>query len=87
MEEIWVDSHHCCISIPGEVPVANLEEGDLSTEADTKRHRRLGSARITRLLVQLTQGASASIDFSSRERSWTILDQTFDDGMYQLNWG
>ena len=69
---------------PAEVPVANFVEVDISTEAETKRQRRSRSAGITRRLVPLAQNASASIDFPSREHRRTLLEQAFDDGMYQL---
>ena len=48
---IWVNFNPCCISGPAQFPVANFREGDISTEAETKRQRRQRSARITCHLV------------------------------------
>ena len=69
---------------PAEVPVADFGEGDLLREAETKRQRRSRSARITRRLVPLARDVSAPIDFLSRDRSRTLLEQAFDNGVYQF---
>ena len=79
--------HLCSFSGPIEVPAVEFGEGDISTEAETRRQRRSRSARISRRLVPLAQRASASIDFSGRDHSRTLLEQAFDDGMYRLKWG
>ena len=76
--------HLCSFSGPIEVPAVEFGEGDISTEAETRRQRRSRSARISRRLVPLAQSASASIDFSGRDHSRTLLEQAFDDGMYRL---
>ena len=81
---IWVDLHPCCFSGPAKVPVAKYGEGEISTEVDTKKPRRSRSARISRRLVPLAQSASAPIDFSSPDHSRTLLEQAFDNNMYQL---
>ena len=69
---------------PVEVPAVEFGEGDISTEAETRRQRRSRSARISRRLVPLARSTSASGDFSGRDHSRTLLEQAFDDGWYQL---
>ena len=64
-------SHLCSFSGPIEVPTVEFGEGDISTEAETKRQKRSRSARISRRLVPLARSASASIDFSGRDHSRT----------------
>ena len=76
--------HLCSFSGPLEVPAVEFAEGDISTEAETRRQRRSRSARISRRLVLLARSASASIEFSGRDHSRTLLEQAFDDGMYRL---
>ena len=76
--------HLCSFVGPIEVPTVGLGEGDISTEAETRRQRRSRSARISRRLVPLARSASASIDFSGRDHSRTLLEQAFDDGAYHL---
>ena len=76
--------HLCSFSGPIEVPGVQFGERDISTEAETRRHRRSRSARISRCLVPLAQSASASIDFSGRDYSRTLPEQVFDDDMYRL---
>ena len=78
-------SHLCSFSGPIEVPIVEFGEGDISTEAKTRRQRRSRSARISRRLVPLARSASASIDFSGRNRSRALLEQVFDDGGYHSN--
>ena len=73
-------SHLCSFSGPIEVPIVEFGEGDISTEAETRRQRRSHSARISRRLVPLARSASASIDFSGRDHSRALLEQAFDDG-------
>ena len=73
-------SHLCSVSGPIEVPAVEFGEGDISTEAETRKQRRSRSARISRRLVPLARSASASIDFSGREHSRALLEQAFDDG-------
>ena len=77
-------SHLCSFSGPIEVPAVEFGEGDISTEAETRRQRRSRSARISRHLVHLARSASASIDFSGRNHSRALLVQAFDDGWYHL---
>ena len=77
-------SHLCSFSGPIEVPTVEFGEGDISTEAEIRRQRRSRSARISRRLVPLARSASASIDFSGRDQSRTLLEQVFDDGRYQI---
>ena len=72
--------HLCLFSDPIEVPAVEFGEGDISTEAETRRHRRWRNARISRRLVPLAQSASASVDFSGRDHSRALLEQAFDDG-------
>ena len=67
-----------------EFPVADFREGNISTEAERKSQRRSRSAGISRRLVPLARNASASIDFSYRDHSRTLLEQAFDDGRYHL---
>ena len=74
--------HLCSFSGPIEVPTVEFGEGDISTEAETRRQRRSRSARISRRLVPLARSALASIDFSGRDHSRALLQQTFDDGRY-----
>ena len=76
--------HLCSFVGPIEVPTVGLGEGDISTEAETRRQRRSRSARISRRLVPLARSASASIDFSGRDHSRALLEQAFDDGTYYL---
>ena len=87
LSEICVGSYFCCFSGPAEVAVANFRDEDFSTEAETKRQRRSRSARISHRFVPPARNALAPIDFSSRDHSRTLLEQAFDDSMYQLNWG
>ena len=63
--DICVGFDLCCFSGPAEVPIAKFGDGDISTEAETKRPRR------SRSLVPLARSASASIDFSIRDHSRT----------------
>ena len=74
--------HLSSFSGPIEVPAVEFEEGDISKEAETRRQRRSKSARISCRLAPLARSASASIDFSGRNHSRTLLEQAFDDGMY-----
>ena len=74
-------SHLCSFSGPIDVPAVELGEGDISTQAETQRQKRSRSARISCRLVPLARSASASIDFSGRDHSRTLLEQAFDDGM------
>ena len=78
-------SHLCSFSGPIEVPTVEFGEGDISTEAETRRQRRSRSARISCRLVPLARSASASIDFSARDHSRALLEQAFDDGWYYSN--
>ena len=78
-------SHLCSFSGPLEVPTVEFGEGDISTEAETRRQRRSRSARFPRHLVPLARSASASIDFSGRDHSRALLEQAFDDGWYHSN--
>ena len=78
-------SHVCSFSGPIEVPAVEFGEGDISTEAETRRQRRSRSARISRRLVPLARSASSSIDFSSQDHSWALLEQAFDDGWYHFD--
>ena len=75
-------SHLCSFSGPVEVPTVEFGEGDISTEAETRRQRRSRSARISRRLVPLARSASVSTDFSGRDHSQILLEQAFDDGRY-----
>ena len=75
-------SHLCSVSGPIEVPAFEFGEGDISTEAETRRQRRSRSARISRRLVPLVRSASASIDFSGRDHSRALLEQAVDDDRY-----
>ena len=77
-------SHLCSFSGPIEVPAIELGEGDISTEAETRRQRRSRNARIFRRLLTLARSASASIDFSGRDHSRALMEQVFDDGWYHL---
>ena len=76
--------HLCWFSGPIEVPGVEFGEGDISTEAETRRQRRSRNARIFRSFGPLARSASASIDFSGRDHRRTLLEQAFDDGMYRL---
>ena len=80
-------SHLCSFSGPIEVPAIEFEDGDISTEAETRRQRRSRSARISGRLVPLAQSASASLDFSVRDHRRALLEQAFDDGGYHSNIG
>ena len=73
--------HLCSFSGPMEVPAVEFGEGDISTEAETRRQRRSRSARMSRRLLPLARSASASIDFSGRDHSRTLLEQAFEDDM------
>ena len=72
--------HLCSFSGPIEVPTVEFGEGDISTEAETRRQRRSRSARISCPLVPVAQSASASLDFLGRDHSRALLEQAFDDG-------
>ena len=78
----------CLISVlfsgPVEVPAVEFGEGDISTEAETRRQSMSRSARISRRLVPLARSASASVDFSGPDHSRALLEQAFDDGWYQV---
>ena len=78
-------SHLSSFSGPIEIPAVEFGEGDISTEAETRRQRRSRSARISRRLGPLARSASASIDFSGRDHSRALLEQAFDDGGYHSN--
>ena len=84
VREIQVSFHLCWFSGPIEIPGVEFGEGDITTEVETRRQRRSRSARISRRIVPLAQSASASIDFSGRGHSRTLLERDFDDGMYRL---
>ena len=73
-------SYLCLFSGPIEVPTVEFGEGDISTEAETRRQRRSRSARISRRLVPLARSGSAPIDFFGRDHSRALLEQAFDDG-------
>ena len=75
-------SHLCLFSGPVEIPTVEFGEGDISTEAETRRQRRSRSAIISRRLVPLARSATASIDFSGRDHGRALLEQAFDDGWY-----
>ena len=75
-------SQLCSFSGPIEVPTVEFGEGDISTEAETRRQRRSRSARISCRLVPLARSASASIDFSGRDYSRALREQAFDEGRY-----
>ena len=66
-------SHLCSVLGPIEVPAVEFGEGDISTEAETRRQKRSRSARISCLLVPLARSASTSIDFSGRDYSRALL--------------
>ena len=72
--------HLCSFSGRIEVPIVDFGEGDISTEAETRRQRRSRSVRIFCRLVPLARSASASIDFSGRDHSLVLLEQAFNDG-------
>ena len=72
--------HLYSVSSPIEVSAVEFGEGDISTEAETRRQRRSRSARISCRLVPPARSASASIDFSGRDHSRALLEQAFDDG-------
>ena len=74
--------HLCLFPGPIAVPIVEFGEGDILTEAETRRQKRSRSARISRRLVPLARSASASIDFSGRDHSRALLEQAFDDGWY-----
>ena len=76
--------HFCSFSGPIEVPAVEFGEGDISTEAETRRQRRSRNARISHRLVLLARSASACIDFSGRDHSRALLEKAFDDGKYCL---
>ena len=78
-------SHLCSLSGSIEVQTVDFGEGDVPTEAETRRQRSSRSARISRRLVPLARSASASIDFSDRDHSRALLEQAFDDGWYYSN--
>ena len=78
-------SHLCSFLGPVEIPTVEFGEGDISTEAETRRQRRSRSARISCRLVPLARSASASIDFSGRDHSPALLEKAFDDGWYHSN--
>ena len=73
--------HLCSFPGPKEIPGVEFRERDISTEAETRRKRRSRSPSISRCLVPLMRSASASIDFSGRDHSRTLLEQAFDDDM------
>ena len=77
-------SHLYSFSGSIEVPAVEFGEGNISTEAETRRQSRSRSARISRRLVPLARSASASIDFYGRDYSRALLEQAFDDGWYHL---
>ena len=72
--------HLCSFSGPIEVPAVEFRKGNISTEAETRRQKRSRSAGNSRRLVPLARSASASIDFSGRDHSRALLEQTFHDG-------
>ena len=76
--------HLCSFSGPIEVPAVAFGEGDISTEAETRRQRRSRSAKISRRLLPLARSASASIDFAGRDHSRVLLEQVFDDDIYRF---
>ena len=78
-------SHLCSFSSPIEVPTVDFGEGDVSTEAETRRQRSSRGPRISCRLVPLARSALASINFSGRDHSRALLEQAFDDGWYYSN--
>ena len=76
--------HLCSFSGPIEVPAFEFGEGEISTEAKTRRQRISRSAIISRRRVPLGRSASASIDFLGRDHIRALLEQAFDDGRYCL---
>ena len=77
----------CSFAGPIEVPGVEFGEGDISTEVEARIQRRSKRARISRRFVPLARSASASVDFSGRDHSRTLLEGAFNDGMYRLKWG
>ena len=75
-------SHLCSYSGPVEIPTVEFGEGDISTEAETRRQMRSRSAIISRRLVPLAQSASTLIILSGRDHSRALLEQAFEDGWY-----
>ena len=65
-----------CFSGQAEVPASNFGEGDNSTEVETKRQKRSGSAGITRCLVLLREVNQPKTTFrieSAVEPYWSRL--------------
>ena len=81
--EIWVSLISSFLGLV-EIPTVEFGEGDISTETETRRKRRSRSARISRRLLPLGRSPSASMDFSGRDHSRTLLEQAFDNRMYRL---
>ena len=88
LDKIGVGFHLCYFSGPVEVPAVDFAWwADISTEAETKGQRRWRSARISGHLVPVARSAPASIDLSSRDHNRALLEQAFDNDMYQMKLG
>ena len=59
--------------------------GEVSTEEETWRCRRVRRAIITCRLVVLARVTSTPIDFGSEKRSRALREQVFDGRVYQFN--
>ena len=77
--------HLCSFSGLIKNPAVDSGEGDISTEAETRRQRRSRSARISCRLLPLARSTSTSVKLSGCDHSRTLLEQTFDDGKYHLD--
>ena len=84
--EIWVNLHPCCLLGPVETVSVVPGLDDVSTGGQKRRRRTTTSAMITHHLTPLSRCTLSAIDSGSHERSRALLDQAFDEFMYQFNW-
>ena len=61
-----------------------LEKGTFSQRLKRRGRENQEVSRISRRLVPLARSGSAPIDCSSHDQNRILLEQAFDDGMYQL---
>ena len=64
-----------------------FETGDVSTEAEVRHMRRRMQAVITLRLVPLSGQDPGPVHVGSHERSRVMLEQAFEDGNIEFNWG
>ena len=60
---------------------------DITTETETRSQFRRRPAVVTRRLFPLAGSAPVPLASNSRERNRELLEEVFDNGMYDFRWG